>query len=234
MHVCDFGEFGSLGTGARIARGSAVDSRRIGLAGLWLVACGALVGCSAASGASGDDVGGEDDASAPPDVATRDDAPSAIDAATAFEASTGPDAAKEADGGEGVDASGFPRDDGGDRADATTGGDASYEAGGGDAAPNLGWTNQTNIEGIFTKYCFSCHGTQFSSCFDVQSIATDIETVVSSGSMPRGQTMAAADKQTLLAWLKAGAKCTGVDPEDAGAGQVEPPVPIVGGAAPAQ
>jgi hypothetical protein len=117
-----------------------------------------------------------------------------------------------------------------DPMDASSRGDAADATG--DGAPNLGWTKQTDIEKIFATYCSGCHGTAWASCWSVQEGAASIESVVSSGAMPRGATMSSSDKTTLLAWLDAGAPCTGTpSPYDAGGGGTMFPFPLGGVAA---
>ncbi len=92
-------------------------------------------------------------------------------------------------------------------------------AGGGD------WGSRTDIEAIFQNDCSQCHGTAWSSCWTVHEGADELQGAIESGAMPRGNAMAAADKAAVLAWLAAGATCTGSEP-DGGA-----PLPGFGGGA---
>jgi hypothetical protein len=99
-----------------------------------------------------------------------------------------------------------------------SGPDSGADGGGGDdsdAAPNSGWAGQTNIEDIFQNNCARCHGEVFGSCWGLQGSASQIEQAVASGAMPRNGMLADSEKTALLAWLNAGAQCTG-DPVDAG------------------
>ena len=79
-------------------------------------------------------------------------------------------------------------------------------AGEGDAGP---WSDHTDIEAIFQKYCSNCHGTTWQSCWTDQANESSLSSAISSGAMPRGTTMAAADKSAVLAWLSSGAPCAG-------------------------
>jgi hypothetical protein len=100
-------------------------------------------------------------------------------------------------------------DDGGDegRGPGADGGNDADDEGGDDAGD--GWNHYTNIEAIFEANCASCHGSQFSSCWTVQANATPIQGAVSSGAMPRGGKLSPSDLAALLAWLDAGAPCSG-------------------------
>jgi hypothetical protein len=103
--------------------------------------------------------------------------------------------------------------------------------GGGTVVPPSGdgWTGQTNIEAIFEASCSGCHGTQWSTCWDVQENAAGVDDMVSSGAMPRSGSLSAADKSTLLAWLGRGAPCTGTKPDGGGDdGGDLPPVVVAG------
>jgi hypothetical protein len=78
--------------------------------------------------------------------------------------------------------------------------------------PDDGWDGRTNIEAIFEASCAGCHGQQWSSCWDVQACAGSVDAMVSSGAMPRGGSLSASDRSSLLGWLGAGAPCSGVKP----------------------
>jgi hypothetical protein len=91
--------------------------------------------------------------------------------------------------------------------DAST---AGQDAGAGDVdAGPYGWGERTDIEEIFQKYCTGCHGTTWQSCWTDQADESALDSVISSGAMPRGTTMAAADKSAVLGWLSSGAPCVG-------------------------
>ncbi len=77
-----------------------------------------------------------------------------------------------------------------------------------DAGP-YGWGDRTDIEEIFSRYCFGCHGSTWQSCWSAQKNATTLNSVITSGSMPRNSTMSPMDKSALLAWLASGAPCVG-------------------------
>jgi hypothetical protein len=106
--------------------------------------------------------------------------------------------------------------------------------GGADGTSNDGWTGQTNVEAIFESDCSGCHGTQWSSCWDVQADAQGVEALVSSGAMPRSGSLSSSDRSTLLAWLGQGAPCTGPKPaggsSSSGGGGGLPPVVAAGDA----
>jgi hypothetical protein len=95
-------------------------------------------------------------------------------------------------------------------------GDAGGEDAGDDGGDDLGWGVHTDVEAVLEANCAECHSTQWASCWDVQASASDVGSAVSSGAMPRGSTLSAADKSTLLDWIQAGAPCTGTEPADAG------------------
>jgi hypothetical protein len=107
-------------------------------------------------------------------------------------------------------------------------------SGGSATPPDDGWTGQTNIEAIFEASCSGCHGTQWSSCWDVQESAESVEDAVSSGAMPQSGALSSSDKSTLLAWLGRGAPCTGTKPAGGsssggiGSGAGLPPVAAAG------
>ena len=90
-----------------------------------------------------------------------------------------------------------------------------------DAGTNLGWGSNTSIQSILEANCSRCHSSQWSNCWTVQESAQEMESAVSSGFMPRGGAMAAADKNALVAWLSAGAECSGTEPDGGG---VEGPI----------
>jgi hypothetical protein len=96
---------------------------------------------------------------------------------------------------------------------ACSGGSGS---GGTEGAPTDGWTGQTNIEAIFEASCAGCHGTQWSTCWDVQENATTVSGAVSSGAMPQSGSLSPSDRSTLLAWLGRGAPCSGTKPDGGG------------------
>jgi hypothetical protein len=108
---------------------------------------------------------------------------------------------------------------------ATSGTTADGDAGT-DGGYNDGWQGQTNIEAIFEASCSGCHGSAWASCWSVQASGSQIQGAVSSGAMPRGGTLSASDKTTLLGWLSAGATCTGPreNPNGGGSGGGGPPV----------
>jgi hypothetical protein len=97
--------------------------------------------------------------------------------------------------------------------------DAGQDANGGDEAGDAqqqgerasdgGWGAHANVGDIFARNCSRCHGSQFATCSDAQSQATMIGSMVSGGAMPRGGGMSSEDKNTLLAWISAGAPCAG-------------------------
>jgi hypothetical protein len=95
--------------------------------------------------------------------------------------------------------------------------------------PGDGWDGRTNVEAIFEASCARCHGTQWSTCWTVQACATSVDSAVSSGAMPRGSSLSASDKSTLLSWLGDGAPCAGTKP--AGPGGCGG---VIGGGAPAE
>jgi hypothetical protein len=104
---------------------------------------------------------------------------------------------------------------------ACNGESATGGAGGGGGSNgngNDGWSGQTRVESILEKSCAGCHGTQFSSCWNVQDDASEIEGAVASGAMPRSGELAASDKAALLHWLRDGAHCSGKRPEGSGSG----------------
>jgi len=95
---------------------------------------------------------------------------------------------------------------------------ASNPDGGTDGGYNDGWDGQTNIEAIFEASCAGCHGTAWSSCWNVQASSQEIASLVSSGAMPRSGPLSAPDKSALLGWLSAGASCTGPRENPTGGG----------------
>jgi hypothetical protein len=96
-------------------------------------------------------------------------------------------------------------------ASAGTGG-----SGGSGGSVNDGWTGRTNVEAIFESYCSRCHGDQWSTCWDVQGSASEVDYMISSGQMPRVGTLTPLDKSTLLGWLGGGAPCSGARPSNSG------------------
>jgi len=82
--------------------------------------------------------------------------------------------------------------------------------------PSDGWDGRTNIEAIFESSCDGCHSQQWSSCWDVQACAASVDGMVSSGAMPRGGSLSAPDRSTLLGWLAQGAPCSGLKPPNTG------------------
>jgi hypothetical protein len=94
-----------------------------------------------------------------------------------------------------------------------SGGAGNGQTGG---TPSDGWDGRTNIEAIFEASCNGCHGQQWSSCWGVQACAASVDGMVSSGAMPRGGSLSASDRSTLLVWLGAGAPCSGVEPPNTG------------------
>lgn len=104
--------------------------------------------------------------------------------------------------------------------------------GGAEGTSNDGWTGQTNLEAIFEADCSGCHGTQWSSCWDVQSDAQGVDDMVSSGAMPQSGSLSPSDKNTLITWLGQGAPCTGPKPAEgsssSGGGGGLPPVVAAG------
>jgi hypothetical protein len=102
--------------------------------------------------------------------------------------------------------------------------DTSTKSGGGAD----GWSGRTNIEAIFESYCSGCHGTQWSTCWNVQESASLVDEMVSSGAMPRVGMLTTSDKTTLVDWLGQGAPCSGTRPsgDDAGMGMI--PLPPTG------
>jgi hypothetical protein len=132
--------------------------------------------------------------------------------------------------GGGPDRTGGTGDDAGTGDDTGTGLDAGVDSHTEDAATNLGWGGNTNIEEIFETSCSGCHGSQWSSCWNVQDSASEVEGEVSSGDMPRGGTLAPADKSALVAWLNAGAQCSGAQPDGGvGGGGGVPSFPVLSG-----
>jgi hypothetical protein len=107
---------------------------------------------------------------------------------------------------------------------------------GGSADPN-GWTGRTNVEAIFESYCSGCHGTQWSTCWNVQASHGLVDSMISSGEMPRIGALTAPDKSTLLTWLAEGAPCEGTPPSTDGGGDGQdggiayplPPIEVVSG-----
>jgi hypothetical protein len=81
-----------------------------------------------------------------------------------------------------------------------------------------GWTGQTNIEAIFEASCSGCHGTQWSTCWNVQESVASVDDMVSSGAMPQSGSLSPSDRSTLVAWLGRGAPCTGTRPDGGGGG----------------
>jgi hypothetical protein len=94
-----------------------------------------------------------------------------------------------------------------------SGGAGSGQTGG---TPDDGWDGRTNIEAIFEASCAGCHGQQWSSCWNVQACVASIDQAVSSGAMPRGSSLSASDRSTLLGWLGEGAPCNGFKPATTG------------------
>jgi hypothetical protein len=194
-----------------------------------LVSTVAVAACSSGVGATpgANDGEGEDAASGDSGTTTGNDAGrtgkdgGADDASADATAHDAGGDARTGDAQTGADA------DAGGGADADAGGNPDADAGGGpdadadvDAQTNLGWTGQENIETIFTTYCANCHGTAWASCWDDQTADQTLSSVIQSGFMPRGTTMTAADKSTVLNWLDAGAPCTGTPPGDSGTGTI--------------
>ena len=62
----------------------------------------------------------------------------------------------------------------------------------------------------------------------MQDSASEVQGEVASGAMPRGSTLAPADKSALLAWLGAGAQCSGTPPPQPDGGIIEGP-PVLAG-----
>jgi hypothetical protein len=94
-----------------------------------------------------------------------------------------------------------------------SGGAGSGQSGG---APDDGWEGRTNIEAIFEASCAGCHAKQWSSCWNVQACAASVDSMVSSGAMPRGGSLSASDRSALLGWFGEGAPCNGVKPATTG------------------
>jgi hypothetical protein len=94
----------------------------------------------------------------------------------------------------------------------------SGSSGGGQTGgtPTDGWEGRTNVEAIFEASCAGCHAQQWSTCWDVQACAASVEGAVSSGAMPRGNSLSASDRSNLLGWLDEGAPCSGVKPATTG------------------
>jgi hypothetical protein len=84
---------------------------------------------------------------------------------------------------------------------------------GGSAGGGTPWGTRTDVEAIFAKDCSGCHADEWTSCWNVHESAEAIESAIATGDMPRGSTMAASDKATVLAWLQAGAPCEGPEPD---------------------
>jgi hypothetical protein len=107
---------------------------------------------------------------------------------------------------------------------------------GGSANPD-GWTGRTNVEAIFESYCSGCHGTQWSTCWDVQASGSLVDSMIASGEMPRTGMLTPSDKSTLLTWLGDGAPCEGTSSsgdggsagQDGGVAQPLPPTEPVAG-----
>ncbi|HEY6460882.1 MAG TPA: hypothetical protein VIY73_12050 [Polyangiaceae bacterium] len=78
------------------------------------------------------------------------------------------------------------------------------------------WDGHTNVEAIFEASCSSCHGSQWSSCWQVNACAPAVESEVSSGAMPLGGGLSTPDRTTLTSWLAAGAPSGGAKPADVG------------------
>lgn len=91
-------------------------------------------------------------------------------------------------------------------------GDVTSSDASADGAPGDGWDGRTNVEAIFEASCSGCHGQQWSTCWDVQACASTVDEMVSSGAMPRGGTLSASDRSTMLTWLGEGAPCSGPKP----------------------
>jgi hypothetical protein len=142
-----------------------------------------------------------------------DTSTSTPDSATRGDAGTGPDGSTGTDSSVG--------------ADGTVGSDSGLGGLDGAISPDaMGWTGETNIDQIFEGYCSSCHGDQWSNCWNVQANEQIIYEEVSSGAMPRNGSLPPSIKTELLDWLEAGAPCTGPDdPPDAGGGPPPPPTP---------
>jgi hypothetical protein len=95
-----------------------------------------------------------------------------------------------------------------------------------------GWGTNTQVEAVLAANCSGCHSSQWDSCWNVQASAQEIESLVSSGAMPRGGSMSSSDKSTLLNWLSAGASCSGTKPSGGGSssgGGGPPTGPIIAG-----
>jgi hypothetical protein len=95
----------------------------------------------------------------------------------------------------------------GGESDADTAGDV-------DPGP-YAWGDRTDIQEIFARYCFGCHGSTWQSCWSAQKNEGILTSAITSGAMPRNSTMSPMDKSALLAWLASGAPCAGPY-EDAG------------------
>jgi hypothetical protein len=96
------------------------------------------------------------------------------------------------------------------------------DAGDDSSPPGDGWQGQTNIEAIFESSCTQCHGTLWSTCWNVQACATIVDNAVSSGAMPRNGPLPPSEKSALLDWLGQGAPCSGAKPADDDAGCMVP------------
>jgi hypothetical protein len=97
---------------------------------------------------------------------------------------------------------------GGSATTATSTSSGSTGTGGGSP-----WGTRTDIEAIFVKDCGQCHGGAWSSCWNVHESSSAIESAIANDIMPRGMTMAPADKAAVLAWLNEGAPCFGPEPD---------------------
>jgi hypothetical protein len=179
----------------------------------WVAVLGIRIGAIGGAGCS------SGDAFMPPATTLE----SGADAATSFAAPdanvrTAPDA-----GAATLDASVGPRDAGSSNVPMDAGQSATRDAeslgsrdsstadAGGDEvdAGPYGWGDRTDIQEIFARYCFGCHGTTWQSCWSAQKNETTLTSVISSGTMPRNSTMSPMDKSALLAWLASGAPCAG-------------------------
>ncbi len=85
--------------------------------------------------------------------------------------------------------------------DAGHGVDAGHDAGSTSCTPD---TYTSWAHSFFTAHCIGCHSGEFTAS-DARSRATSIASYISSGSMPRGETLSSSDKNRILTWLRCGA-----------------------------
>ncbi len=106
-----------------------------------------------------------------------------------------------------------------DSAQVDGGPDGKSDAGKVDAGPDCsGWTYAKDIQPLFKQYCSQCHkaSTDFPNKCPTKGKPALISTWLTKNAMPPKEDdegnpvppIAAEDKATVLAWIKAGSKCT--------------------------